>query len=346
MKILYLNVIERNAGWGAEWFISRALQELGHFPYSIDFRQNRYSLVPALLKSPECDVLFVQKGDGLALSLIKSIQRPRFYWACDLLGVLPDQRLDEMDAAYDRTQFQLLSSGLFDHLFLRTDNCIDTVVSRGWARRDRCSILSSGFDPEFQYRLPGEPKEFDILFIGSLTPRRRQIIEAISHQYRVKVASAFGPEMVKLINRTKIVLNIHSGPLPDTETRVYEVLGCGAFLLTEQLSPDQPFSHLDLIQFASVDDLKAKLSYYLAHESEREIIAAHGYQTALCAHTYYHRAQQIIATMARYPISSDDAMKPMMKKDRDLWVHFFQAQIQRFQLQGKRRVKSLVQGMR
>ena len=44
MRILFANVIEQNAGWGVEYFLSPALQRLGHSVHNVDFRKNRYSL--------------------------------------------------------------------------------------------------------------------------------------------------------------------------------------------------------------------------------------------------------------------------------------------------------------
>ena len=328
MRILYVNVIEQNAGCGAEWFINRAFQELGHSTHNIDFRKHRFSLYRKFLDAPESDVLFVQKGDGLPLALLKAVARPRFYWACDILGLGAEDDLKELDPVYDRTQYRLLASGLFEHVFLRTPNCIETVVSKGRAERKQCSILSSGFDPRYHHPITNALKDIPVLFLGTPSARRQEIIGRVDKIHPVQVLKAFGLEMTELMNRAKIVLNIHAGPVLDTETRVYEALGCGAFLLTERLSPENPFSNDDLVQFDSVEDLIDKIGYYLAHDQERQAIATHGHQTALAGHTYLHRAKQIVNTMSQY-LKPNESSKPMIKHSLDLYAYAVSENMQR-----------------
>lgn len=287
MDILYVNVIEQHANWGAEYFVNRGFNRLGHTTFCIDYRQHRHQLAKQFLQAPPVDVFLLQRGDWFPLPLIKAVRTPRFLWASELVSRAHDQ---------DR----LLRSGLFNHVFFRTPACIQTVIEKNWLAAEQCSILLSGFD-ETVYKLqPETPKDFDVLFVGTLTPRRKAILQALEPTYKIMIASAFGTAAVDLMNRAKIVLNIHAEAFPDTETRVFEALGCGAFLLTEQLSSENPFSAQDLVEYTSREDLAAKLGYYLAHEDERKAIAEHGYQTALGSHTYTHRAQEIIEVMARY----------------------------------------------
>ncbi len=285
--ILYVNVIEQHAGWGAESFVNRGFQQLGHRPFCIDYRQHRYQLANRFLKAPPVDVFLLQRGDWFPLPLIKAVQTPRFLWASELVSRAHDQ---------DR----LLRCGLFHHVFFRTPACIQTVVEKKWLAPTQCSILLSGFDETLYKRQPQTEKDIDVLFVGTLTARRQAIIQALAPICKITVASAFGKAAVDLMNRAKIVLNIHAEAFLDTETRVFEALGSGAFLLTEQLSSENPFSCQDLVEYTTVEELAAKLAYYLVHEAEREKIAQQGHQTALNNHTYTHRAQEIIEVMARY----------------------------------------------
>jgi len=300
MKILYLNCIDTNTGYGAENFMQSAFEQCGQTPSSIDYRKHKYDMYRFMKDTGNYDALFVQKGDGVPPVLLDIVKLPRFFWACDVLGSRPGQPLNTQDPVYDVTQYRHLSSGMYDHYFVRTPNCINTVVSRGWVKKEECSILLSSFDPDFHKPDPGMKKDIDALFVGSMTPRRRRIFEQAGKHSKILAVSKFGPEMVNLFTRAKIVINIHAGPLVDTETRVYEVLGCGAFLLTEKLSPENPFSDRELVQFDSVDDMVAKIEYYLSHGDEREAIADHGYKAALAGHTYLHRAREVIEVMNRF----------------------------------------------
>ena len=305
LKILYLNCIETNSGWGAEWFMDAAFRLEGCEPHSIDYRRNRNNLYLRFLKAPQCNAFFLQRGDWFPLELVRAVQTPRFFWTSELFSRCRDHD-------------HLLKSGLFDHVFMRTPNCIDAVVEKGWIKRERCSVLLSAFDQNLHRSLPLVQKDIDVLFIGSLTPRRIAFLESLPAELNLLMVSAFGESMVEYVNRAKIVLNIHAEDYLDTETRVFETLGCGAFLLTERLSVENPFTDQDLVQFGGLDDLVGNIEYYLIHDHEREAIAAHGARTALDAHTYMHRAQEIIDVMSRFVQTSDDAARPTIKKSLEL----------------------------
>ena len=74
MDILYINVIEQNAGWGAETFLNNGFQSLGHNVTNLDFRKHRQVLATKLKKIPDFDVLFLQRGDRFPPYLLKSCE--------------------------------------------------------------------------------------------------------------------------------------------------------------------------------------------------------------------------------------------------------------------------------
>jgi hypothetical protein len=284
MRILYANVIEQNAGWGAEVFMNRALRRLGHETYTIDYRKYRHRLARPLAAVPDFDCFFLQRGERFPLAVVAAVRRPRIFWASELV-------------ARRRDQDRLLRSGLFDHVFLRTADCIATAVTRGWCEPDRCSVLLSSFDPTL-HRPLGTPKDIDVLFVGAMTPRRERWVTELSRRHTVTTATAFGEDLVGLINRARIVLNIHAEDFPDTETRVYEVLGCGTLLVTEPLSAECPFSEGELVVCATPDDMGNAIDRFLSDETGRERLARKGHRAALEAHTVDHRAAQVAAAMA------------------------------------------------
>lgn len=302
MNIFYVSVIEQNAGFGAEWFMDRAFRSLNHTTYCVDYRVHRYHLFPYFWNAPPFNVFFLQRGDFFPMPLLKSIQAPRFFWASELVSRCRDQ---------DR----LLKSGLFSHIFLRTPTCIETVVQKGWVEREKCSILLSSFDESLFRFIPGINQDIEVLFVGFLTPRRKIILDQIKQRFPVLIASAYGEDLVNLINRAKIVLNIHADEYLDTETRVYETLGCRAFLLSERLSPENPFADDELIQAGDNVELCDKLEYYLHREDERAAIAEQGYRSALKRHTYTQRAQEIIDVMCAYVVDDSSLPAATMRKD-------------------------------
>ncbi len=303
MNILYINVIEENSPWGAECFVNKAFNKKNNQVFNLDYRKNRYQLADRFLEiQDDFDVLFLQRGDFFPLSLLKACNRPKFFWASELVSRRKDQ---------DR----LFDSGLFNHVFVRGVACREALLSRKILKENQISILLSGFDQENHYKIPGIIKDIDVLFVGSMTPRRKQIVEELKKNFSVTFCQSFGKEMVELFNRAKIVLNLHAEEYLDTETRIFEALGCGAFIITDKLAQENPFvNNVHLVEADSLEDMKTKISYYLQNDTERESVALAGHNEALLKHTYDARAEQIIKTMELCIKSGDEILSPISKE--------------------------------
>jgi hypothetical protein len=303
MKIFYINVIEQNAGWGTEYFVNQGFLNNGHETHNLDFRKNRLHLSKKFLEAPDFDVLLLQRGDYFPVDLIKACNRPRFFWATELVSRRSDQDL-------------LLQSHLFQHIFVHTLACKEEIVRKGWMEPAGISIMLNGFGESVHRKLPMIEKDIDVLFVGGISNRRRAILDRLRKKYSVQEHRAFGEDLVDLTNRAKIVLNIHFEEFLDTETRVFETLGCGSFLLSERLSSENPFvSGTHLVEVNDIDEMESKIVWYLDHAEERERIAQSGYEEALSKHTYTDRAREIGDLMQgfmpseRYGIPSFDINK-------------------------------------
>ncbi|PSB59040.1 glycosyltransferase [Chamaesiphon polymorphus] len=288
MKLLFINQIETCAGWGFETFLNRALLENEVTTICVDYQKNAYSLATELLKIDEdFDAVLLERGCGyrIPLEILKAIDRPKVFLFTELIARNPNE-------------FYLLNSGMFEHIFFRSLPCIDWIVSQNWIDRERVSLFLSAIDPGFYDGITPVDKDIDILFIGTLLPRRQKIIAEIENEFVVTTHSAFGRDMVDLVNRAKIILNIHGEEFLDTETRVYETLACKGFLLTEKLSAESPFKDgVHLVESTDTQDLKAKIAYYLKDEIGRETIAESGYREAIANHTFQVRVKQIEQVM-------------------------------------------------
>jgi len=286
LKIAYLNVIEQNSSWGAEYFIDRGFKKNGHEPISIDYRKHRKNLPSKIAELEDFDVFLLQRGEFLPLELVESVNTPRFYWATELIARRKDQD-------------QLIKSGLFDHVFVHSMKCKDTIISRGWIDSGKVSALINGFDEETHKPMKIE-KDIDVLFVGNVTPRRQKLLDNLSQIQHIEICKAYGKEMTILINRSKIVLNIHAAEELDTETRVYEVLGCGAFLLSEPLSEENPFTTEKHYIETDIKYFSKTISFYLKHDDEREKIAECGKKEAWAKHSYVKRSEEIANIMKTF----------------------------------------------
>jgi hypothetical protein len=291
MRLLYLNKIYTNAGWGAETFLNDALQNLGIETICVDYEANKFGLAHYLMGlDQDFDAFLLQRGRGYLIpaTIIRALRRPRFFLFTELV-------------ARNRLQHYLLRDHLFDYVFLRSSACVRQVTQRGWLHPDQVGLMLSAIRPDFYRPMSEFDRDIEILFIGSITPRRREILTELSKEFDVTVRSTFGEEMVELVNRAKIVLNIHAEVPLDTETRVYEVLACKGFLITEKLSEESPFvDKTHLIESSSLTQMKQNIRYYLNHPELRDPIAEDGYQLVVRHHTVNDQAKQLVATIEQY----------------------------------------------
>jgi spore maturation protein CgeB len=94
------------------------------------------------------------------------------------------------------------------------------------------------------------------------------------------------------INLNMTAKSIRSGiPL-----RVFDVLGCGGFLLTNYQPEFADYFTIgeDFDIYTSEEDLLEKVEYYLSHEKERKEIAANGQNTVRQCHTFHQRMAEMI----------------------------------------------------
>ncbi|MGE0039823.1 MAG: glycosyltransferase [Vicinamibacterales bacterium] len=185
----------------------------------------------------------------------------------------------------------------FDHVFLAQREYIPQFQAAGVAR---VSWLPLGCDPAVHGPVPG-PKRHDVGFVGSLTPhhqRRQVLIGRLRERFDVHVERAFLREMAAVFSASRIVFN--DAVRRDLNMRVFEALCSGSFLLTDRAEPsglDELFidrEHLAIYEDDTIEDLVA---YYLAHEDEREAIAARGRAEVMAHHTYDHRVAHLLRSV-------------------------------------------------
>lgn len=86
---------------------------------------------------------------------------------------------------------------------------------------NKVKFLELGYQTELQRIPKNSSQDIDVLFYGSMNPRREKIIaELREHHLNVRVAFAiYGPQRDELISRSKVVLNHHY-----YDSEIYEVV--------------------------------------------------------------------------------------------------------------------------
>jgi hypothetical protein len=113
----------------------------------------------------------------------------------------------------------------------------------------------------------------------------------------------YGPDLASLYFHSRINLNVfHHQCVDSTNSRVYDVLAAGGFLLTEyRACLEREFEiGKHLVTFASPEEAREKAEYYLMHAAEREAIAREGQRHVLSVHTFAARCRRILELAAPY----------------------------------------------
>ncbi len=107
-------------------------------------------------------------------------------------------------------------------------------------------------------------------------------------------------EMPRIFHLSKINLNMTIKPIQTgLPLRVFDILGCGGFLMTNYQAELQEYFEIgvDLEAYSSLDELADKCAYYLSHEEERKQIALNGYRKVCEHHTYPHRIKAMLEAL-------------------------------------------------
>jgi spore maturation protein CgeB len=167
-------------------------------------------------------------------------------------------------------------------------------------------------------------RDIDISFVGTISVDHRQriaLLEAVARRFDLKLfgnrpqslpassplhhcfqGEVWGSDMYQVLRRSRITLNSHID-LAVREAgnmRLFEATGAGAFLLTDfkdnlhtLFEPGR-----EVATWHSIDDCLVMIERYLRDDVGRETIAGAGREKTISAHTYRHRAQEILGLAA------------------------------------------------
>ena len=258
------------------------------------------------------DVILVEKGETIFPSTITWIKK-NFRIPC-ILRAPDDPQL------FDR--FSRYIAPVYDYVFTSSVDVIPKYKELGV---QKVSYLPFTFNPSLHKIVKLSPEEkkkygIDICFVGKFYPEREKILKyLLDHNLKIYGKNwhfsdmevckkwtgkqIFGPELVKLYNASKIVLNIHDNQMKyggmKANLRVFEVTGCGAFLLTDKpkgiedlFRPD-----IEIVCYQSKKELLELVDYYLENPKERKKIAKAGQKRAYKDHTPMQRCKKILSVI-------------------------------------------------
>lgn len=245
-----------------------------------------------------------------AIERLKVLKAPVAFWFVEDFRTLPYWK--EVAGSYD-VFFTIQQGEVFDQL-----------QSHG---AKNVYYLPQACFPDVHRPLKLDPDErqtygADLSFMGAAYYNRRQTFpQLLEHDFKIwgtdwDLQSPVGQmvqnenrrvssgESVKIYNGAKIHLNLHSSTYHEgvnsegdfVNPRTFEISACGGFQLVDERSElDDLFrAGEEIITFNSVADLKEKISWYLAHEKERQLIAQKGRERVLAEHTLERRMTELM----------------------------------------------------
>jgi glycosyltransferase involved in cell wall biosynthesis len=188
--------------------------------------------------------------------------------------LLRDRRITDVYSNARRLR-RLARAGLIDVLVASTRARQEYLLEQGLEAR----WAPNGYEPSYGRDLNLE-RDIDVFFVGALDiPRRRRRIRSLRRRGVDLMAvgdwhsgATWGKGRTRLLNRSKILLNIarHPGDLADT--RFLLGMSNGALVISEPVYRPEPFEHGRHYVSATVDEMPEVIDHYLRHEDERRAI--------------------------------------------------------------------------
>lgn len=175
----------------------------------------------------------------------------------------------------------------------------------GWEflaeRRIAAHWVPLGYTPSFGYDM-GLSRDIDVLFIGVFNvPRRKRLIGQLRQQGINLVAvgdwsdpAYWGEDRTRLLNRTKIVLNLQRFPGQMSGQRLILGMANMALVISEPMYKPAPYVPGKHYVSATIEEMPQIIRYYLAHENEREAIAREGHHFVTQEVTLERSVSQIL----------------------------------------------------
>ena len=173
-----------------------------------------------------------------------------------------------------------------------------------------CGITSSmvpmGYHPSYGRDL-GLERDIDVLFLGALdVPRRRTLIARL-REAKVPVQAmgswyttgTWGESRTRLLNRTRILLNIQRFPGELSGQRMLLGMANKALVISEPVYMPGPYVPGQHWVQATIDEMPATVAHYLAHENQRREIAEAGHDLAVNHLRLEQSVAEILALVAQ-----------------------------------------------
>ncbi len=250
------------------WLVAGA-REAGHPAEPVDLFADPAAIEVLLSSAPE-DIILFDRGMGVPAELLRRMPGRKVLYYPDNLPCLAGE------TPFTRLRYEefLPLAVACDDVVLHDHHALEWLRQAG--HQNIRGSVTLPIDPH-RHRELGLERTIDVLFMGLLSDHRANWLRRLEADgIDVTVREAWGDAYITLLNRAKIVLNLHYTPYPNTELRIIEALACGAMVISEPTTDPPVFRngrHLVTITPATAADT---IRHYLAHEEDRRPLVAAG----------------------------------------------------------------------
>ena len=200
-----------------------------------------------------------------------------------------------------RVLARLASTRLYDLLVVSTPSRQAYLAERGIAAH----AVPLGYHPSYGRDL-GIARDIDVLFLGDPNvPRRRRLLD----QLRAKgvqvealgswfTTDTWGEKRTRLLNRTRILLNLQRFPGELSGQRMILGMANKALVISEPIFMPGPFLPGTHWVSATVDEMPEVIARHLGNEQNRQAIVEAGYDLVMNRLTLKQSAAQVLALAA------------------------------------------------
>ncbi len=140
-------------------------------------------------------------------------------------------------------------------------------------------LIPFGFHQRLQRISPAPEQDIDVLFFGTVSAYRKQILDRLAEASHVQTLSGcYGPERDQWISRSKIILNLHTYRTLQSieQSRLFYLLCQPCFVISEA-STDNPYAD-ELLIYERSELVEGVLNWLKKPATERQNMAERGLQ--------------------------------------------------------------------